>query len=84
MTLGVANKQGNLLDDVVRFCDEALPERSIYAFLRRERDQLFPDEAFSDLFEDRGRRSVLPIGGGPGRWMRSTRPDHRCRGQPER
>ena len=60
MTLGVANKQGNLLDDVVRFCDEALPERSIYAFLRRERDQLFPDEAFSDLFEDRGRRSVPP------------------------
>jgi len=60
MTLGVADKQGELLDDVARFCEEALPGRSIYAFLRRERDQLFPDEAFSDLFTDRGRRSVPP------------------------
>jgi transposase len=60
MTLGVADKQGDLLDDVARFCEEALPERSIYAFLRRERDQLFPDEEFSDLFTDRGRRSVPP------------------------
>jgi hypothetical protein len=28
--------------------------------LHRERDQLFPDEAFSDLFEEKGRRSVPP------------------------
>ena len=27
MTLGVANKQGDLLDDVTRFCDEALDEQ---------------------------------------------------------
>ena len=60
MTLGVADRQGDLLDDVSRFCDEALPERSIYSFLRRERDQLFPDEAFSGLFTDRGSRSVPP------------------------
>ena len=26
MTLGVANKQGDLLDDVTRFCDETLDE----------------------------------------------------------
>jgi IS5 family transposase len=60
MTLGVANKQGDLLDDVTRFCDETLPKDSIYAFLHRERDQLFPDEAFADLFVGKGRRSVPP------------------------
>jgi hypothetical protein len=60
MTLGVANKQGDLLDDVTRFCDETLEAHSIYAFLHRERERLFPDEAFADLFEDKGRRSVPP------------------------
>src|ERR1019366_3137946 len=60
MTLGKADKQGDLLDDVARFCDEVLPQTSIYSFLRRERDQLFPDEAFSDLFTGRGRCSVPP------------------------
>ena len=60
MTLGKADKQGDLLDDVARFCDEALPQSSIYSFLRRERDQLFPDEAFRDLFTGHGRRSVPP------------------------
>jgi IS5 family transposase len=60
MTLGVADKQGDLLDDVTRFCDATLDEHSIYAFLHRERDQLFPDEAFADLFEEKGRRSVPP------------------------
>ena len=60
MTLGVADRQGNLLDDIERFCDEKLDERSIYSFLHRERDRLFPDEAFADLFEDTGRQSVPP------------------------
>ncbi len=61
MTLGVADKQGDLFDDVERFCAEALPERSIYAFMRRERDRLFPDESFADLFDEhKGRRSVPP------------------------
>jgi len=60
MTLGMANKQGDLLDDVTRFCDQALDERSIYAFLHCERERLFPDEAFADLFEVKGRRSVPP------------------------
>ena len=60
MTLGKADMQGDLLDDVTRVCDETLDEHSIYAFLHRERDRLFPDEAFSDLFEDKGRRSVPP------------------------
>src|SRR6266487_4920896 len=60
VTLGQADRQGDLLDDVTRFCDEALPESSIYAVLYRERDRLFPDEVFADLFSDKGRRSVPP------------------------
>jgi hypothetical protein len=50
--LGVGDKQGDLLDDVARFCEEALSERSIYGFLRCERDQLVPEEACCDLFKD--------------------------------
>jgi hypothetical protein len=60
VTLGRAGRQGDLLDDVNRFCDETLAENSIYAVLHRERDRLFPDELFADLFSDRGRRSVPP------------------------
>src|SRR6266704_5722424 len=60
MALGLADRQGDRLDDVARFCDEGLPESSIYAVLYRERDRLFPDEMFADLFSDRGRRSVPP------------------------
>jgi hypothetical protein len=38
-----------------------LPERSIYSFLAKERDRLFPDEGFADLFDEKkGRRSVPP------------------------
>jgi IS5 family transposase len=60
MTLGLAERQGDLLDDVTRFCDEALAESSVYVLLHRERDVLFPDEFFADLFTTRGRRSVPP------------------------
>lgn len=60
MTLGLAGRQGDLLDDLNRFCEQAVSETSIYALLNRERDRLFPDEMFADLFSDRGRRSVPP------------------------
>lgn len=60
MSLGMAERQGDLLDDVIRFCDETLPETSVYGLLHRERDRLFPDELFADLFSNRGRRSVPP------------------------
>ena len=60
MGLGLAERQGHLLDDVKRYCDEHLSENSIYAVLHRERDRLFPDEMFSDLFGDQGGRSVPP------------------------
>lgn len=60
MTLGLAERQGDLLDDVNRFCEQMLPESSVFSVLARERDRLFPDEMFADLFSDRGRRSVPP------------------------
>jgi IS5 family transposase len=58
--MGRADRQGDLFDDVVRFCAGSLPANSIYGFLARERDRLFPDELFDDLFEASGRRSVPP------------------------
>lgn len=60
MTLGQAERQGDLLDEVNRFCEQMLPDSSLFTVLARERDRLFPDEMFADLFSDRGRRSVPP------------------------
>ncbi|MGH3487583.1 MAG: IS1182 family transposase [Actinopolymorphaceae bacterium] len=60
MTLGLADRQGDLLDDINQFCDQALDENSVFAVLHRERDRMFGDEMFADLFSDRGRRSVPP------------------------
>ncbi len=60
MTVGVAGRQGDLFDGVNRFCERALPAGSVFAVLHRERDRLFPDEMFADLFSSRGRRSVPP------------------------
>jgi hypothetical protein len=60
VTLGRADRQGDLFDEVVRFCEDSLPENSIYGFLARERDRLFSDELFADLFSGQGRRSVPP------------------------
>jgi Transposase DDE domain/Transposase domain (DUF772) len=60
MALGRASQQLDLLDPVSRFCEETLPDSSIYVFLHRQRDVLFPDEMFADLFAAIGRRSVPP------------------------
>ncbi len=60
MTLGHADPQSNLFDDISQFCEKNLAKDSIYSFLRSEREHLFPDEAFSDLFTNEGRRSVPP------------------------
>src|SRR5271169_3513097 len=60
VSLGMADRQPSVLNDMDRFCDEVLAENSIYALLHRERDRLFPDEMFTDLFSGRGRRSVPP------------------------
>jgi hypothetical protein len=60
VALGVASQQLDLLDPVTRFCDESLPPNSIYAFLHRQRESLFADVMFADLFAAAGRRSVPP------------------------
>jgi hypothetical protein len=60
VALGIASQQLDLLDPVSRFCDDALPPSSIFAFLHAQRDVLFPDELFVDLFAVIGRRSVPP------------------------
>jgi Transposase DDE domain/Transposase domain (DUF772) len=60
VALGIAPQQLDLLDPVTRFCDESLPASSIHGFLFRERDRLFPDDLFGDLFAAIGRRSVPP------------------------
>jgi hypothetical protein len=60
VTLGLAERQGDLLDDLTRFCGEVVDDDSIYGLLHRERDRLFADEAFADLYTHRGRRSVPP------------------------
>jgi len=60
MSLGRADRQAALADDVDRFCEETLGRDSIYVLLHGERERLFPDEFFADLFAKRGRRSVPP------------------------
>jgi hypothetical protein len=50
----------DLPDPVTRFCGEALPANSIFAFLHEHREVLFPDDMFADLFAVLGRRSVPP------------------------
>jgi hypothetical protein len=60
MTLGRAERQGRLGNVAVARCEQDLPERSVYRLLHRERDRLFPDELFGDLYVHHGRRSVPP------------------------
>jgi len=42
------------------YCDERLSPTSIYRLLHDQCHRLFPDEAFADLFQDIGRRSIPP------------------------
>jgi hypothetical protein len=60
VTLGRADRQADLFDDGGGYCERTLPANSIFRFLARERDRLFPDGLFADLFTDRGRCSVPP------------------------
>jgi hypothetical protein len=60
MSLGKTPSLENLYPGAVEFCDERLGESSIYRVLHREARRLFPDEAFADLFDARGRRSIPP------------------------
>jgi hypothetical protein len=60
MTLGLVERQGELFNVAVQHCEADLPERSIYRLLHAERDRLFGDELFADLYVHHGRRSVPP------------------------
>lgn len=60
MSLGKAPSLENLYPGAIDFCEERLGESSIYRLLHRECRRLFPDEAFADLFDVSGRRSIPP------------------------
>jgi Transposase domain (DUF772) len=61
MTLGLAERQGELFNVAVQRCEAELPAAAlIYRLLHAERDRLFPDELFADLYVHHGRRSVPP------------------------
>lgn len=60
VTLGKAPTQEDLYRSSRAFCEERLAETSVYRLLARECHRLFPDEAFADLFDDVGRRSIPP------------------------
>ncbi len=60
VTLGRSRRHDDLFDPVAAFCDEQVGADTIYGLLHRERDRLFPDEMFADLYTTRGRRSVPP------------------------
>jgi hypothetical protein len=60
MSLGKSPAQSSLFGSETGLCEARLSESSIYRFLHRECHRLFPDELFSDLFKDTGRRSVPP------------------------
>lgn len=61
MSLGPTPRQGDVFRDTTEFCAPRVRPASIYALLHRECLALFPDELFSDLFADIGRRSVPPL-----------------------
>jgi hypothetical protein len=61
VTLGRTPSQADLLRSTVNFCEGRVAPDSIYGVLHRECFDLFPDEMFSDLFTDVGRRSVPPM-----------------------
>ena len=60
MSLGKAKRQMDILDENRRFCEKQVGDRSAYSLLHSERDQLFPDEMFADLYASRGRHSIPP------------------------
>jgi len=61
MTLGHSPTQPDVFRSTAAYCEGRVAPGSIYALLHRECFTLFPDEAFTDLFTDVGRRSVPPM-----------------------
>ena len=60
MTLGTTPATGDLFRSARELCEPKLSATSVYRLLAEQGHVLFPDEAFADLFEDVGRRSVPP------------------------
>jgi hypothetical protein len=60
VTAGAAPSQSDLFKGTAAFCDGRVGEDSVWAVLHRDGQRLFGDELFSDLYADRGRRSVPP------------------------
>jgi len=60
MSLGLTPTQANVFTTTA-FCEGRVAPDSMYGLLHRECFRLFPDEMFSDLFCDVGRRSVPPM-----------------------
>jgi hypothetical protein len=60
MSLGLTPTQADVFTTTA-FCEGRVAPDSIYGLLHRECFRLFPDEMFSDLFCDAGRRSVPPM-----------------------
>lgn len=61
MSLGAAPRQRDLFRSTTSFCASRVADDSIYGLLHRECFNLFPEELFTDLFTDIGRRSVPPL-----------------------
>jgi hypothetical protein len=64
VALGQVSNQPDLLDEVSQVRESTLSDTSIYTFLARERENLFPEERFKDLFASRVVRWCR------GRWWR--------------
>lgn len=60
MTLGRAPEQEDLYRSTRATCESRLPEKSIFRLLAADAHRFFPDEDFSDLFTETGRRSIPP------------------------
>ena len=61
VSLGAAPRQRDLFRSTTTFCASRVADESICGLLHHECFSLFPDELFSDLFTDIGRRSVPPM-----------------------
>jgi hypothetical protein len=60
VTVGQTPRQADVFRSTTQFVDELVGQDSIWAMLHRESHRLFPDDAFADLFQTSGRRSIPP------------------------
>jgi Transposase DDE domain/Transposase domain (DUF772) len=60
MSLGRTPPERDAARSPRAYCEGRLSSTSIYRLLHDEGAHLFPDEAFADLFQDVGRRSIPP------------------------